>query len=138
MGSARRLHAFRIGNRPPQHLQPAADAKHYDAVRRGAFDRRLQPALAQPEQIGKHAFASGQKDEVRRAQIPHALHIAHRDGFILFKGAEIRKIGNARQTNYGNVNRLLFSLPPKALRQTVLVVNFYGQPGDYARDGHAA
>ena len=42
-------------------------------------------------------FGAGQNDQIRRAQLPHGLHVPHTQKRVLFQRHKIGKIGNMRQ-----------------------------------------
>ena len=91
------LGASGIIQRFPQHLVAAADAQHRRAARRQLLHSGFQPGLPQPEQVVHSVFGAGQNHQVRRAQLPRGLHVAHAQQGVLFQRHKIGKVGDMGQ-----------------------------------------
>ena len=135
---ARGLDLFGVGNVPSEHLIAAADAENQRAAARSLLDRRLQPALAEPLEVGDRTLRTGNHDHIRRAQVPRPLHIAERDILVALKRRKIRKVRNARQADDRNVDEPRLLIPPEAFAQAILVVDVDMEVWHNARHGYAA
>ena len=91
------LGALTVVERLAQQLIAAADAQHRRAACCQLEHSGLQPGLAQPQQVVHRVFGAGQNDQIRRAQLPHGLHVPHTQKRVLFQRHKIGKIGNMRQ-----------------------------------------
>ena len=127
------LGALTVVERLAQQLIAAADAQHRRAACCQLEYSGLQPGLAQPQQVVHRVFGAGQNDQVRRAQLPHGLHVPHTQKRVLFQRHKIGKIGNMRQSQNNCVQRLdrAFALQPR--RKRVLVLDVHPQVRHYAQ-----
>ena len=132
------LYLLRVGHGAPQHLIAAADAEDQRTGVGGLQDGRLQTGLPQPAQVGNGALGTRQQDHVRLVQVTHLIHIAQRHVSVMFEGAEIREIGDARHTDYRDIQELSLFGAVKPLGQAVFIVDVYVGVGDDPRHRDAA
>ena len=71
-------------------------------------------------------------------QVTHLIHIAQRHVSVMFEGAEIREIGDARHTNHRDIQELSIFGAVKPLGQAVFIVDIYMGVGDDPRHRDAA
>ena len=63
-------------------------------------------------------------------------HIPHRHVAVALEGREIRKIGDSRQPNHRDVQKLPLGVPAEPLGQAVLVVDIHMDIGNHPRHGN--
>ena len=105
-----------------EHLIAAADADDRAAVGGGPRDRRVQPALAQPREIGHGRLAAGKNDDVRAIDRLGVCDEAHGHARLGGQRLEIVEVRDARQSEHGHAQPRVGDLARDALEpQRVLV-----------------
>ena len=134
------FHSFRIRNTLSKHLIAAADTE-YEGIRIPFLffaacqpeNGRLQPGLPQPFQILYGVFRSRQNDRVRPPQLSRPFHIPDRYSFLQRQRLKIRKIGDSRKPDDGNINLSGCRSLVQGFRQGILLFDLNIRPGHHAQ-----
>ena len=71
-------------------------------------------------------------------QVAHLIHIAQRHVLVMFKGTEIREIGDTRHTDHRDIQKLPLRGAAEPLGQAVFIVDVHMGVGDDPRHRDAA
>jgi len=132
------LTAVRIQQTLSQHLIAAADAKNAAALQGGFLYARFQAVLSYPQQIRHGIFAAGQEQNIRFSQLLRRIYIPDGNALAALQHAEIRKIGDMRETDNRRIDPFADLSSVKPFRKAVFVVDIQLRVGNHPGYGNTA
>src|SRR5262245_50398823 len=105
------LHAERVTDFTPHHLEAATDSHQDLACGDVRLDLFLPTVLSEPEQIRNGVFASGQDEHIGGARLPRLTFVIDNHAGNILQRGKVGEVGKVRQADHTHAQFIFAAIP---------------------------